>query len=426
MGLKYAVEAVVIHAVTGRAFMPWQFLSPLMTTRTQLLGGETWLLWFLVVWTLPFMWIGVVMTLRRAVDAGIWPVLALLYFVPVVNYVVMLTLCVLPSRAVPVASTPSRAAAGRFRFGAAVLGVLLGLSITSVLALLSLRLLKEYSATLFLATPLVVGACCGIVLNYRQPQPIGPTIGVALAAMVITGGAFLLFALEGIVCLLMAAPIALPMAVAGALLGRAMAALMPYRPAQVPLMVVALPLALAAETGSRAPSVAAVTTSIEIDAPPERVWPHVVGFEEIGAKPAWIFRTGIACPMRARIHGTGAGAVRHCEFTTGPFVEPITIWEEPRRLAFDVAAEPPPMEEWSPWGAIDAPHLHGYLHSQRGEFRLMPLRGGRTRLAGTTWYALRIYPSAYWHLWSDLLIHEIHGRVLEHIKREVESRQPRG
>ncbi|HEY2941515.1 MAG TPA: SRPBCC family protein, partial [Vicinamibacteria bacterium] len=334
MGLKYAVEAAVIYAVTGRTFMPWQFLSPLMTTRTELLRGATWLLWVLVVWTLPFMWIGVVMTLRRALDAGIWPVFALLYFVPGVNYVVMLTLCVLPSRPLPVAATPARAVEGRFRFGAAVLGVLLGVSITSLLALLSVQLLKQYSATLFLATPLIVGACCGIVLNYRRPQPIGPTIGVALAAMVITGGAFLLFALEGIVCLAMAAPIALPMAVAGALLGRAMAGSMPGRPAQAPLMVVALPVLLLAETGNRAPSVASVTTTIEIDAPPERVWPHVVGFEEIRAPRSWIFRAGIACPMRARIDGRGVGAVRHCEFTTGPFVEPITVWDEPRRLAF--------------------------------------------------------------------------------------------
>ena len=30
-------------------------------------------------------------------------------------------------------------------------------------------------------------------------------------------------------------------------------------------------------------------------------------------------------------------AIRHGEFTTGAFVEPITAWEEPTRLALDVA-----------------------------------------------------------------------------------------
>src|SRR3989442_11978283 len=35
-----------------------------------------------VVWTLPFLWIGVAMTLRRVVDAGRSPWLALAFFVP--------------------------------------------------------------------------------------------------------------------------------------------------------------------------------------------------------------------------------------------------------------------------------------------------------------------------------------------------------
>jgi hypothetical protein len=35
--------------------------------------------------------------------------------------------------------------------------------------------------------------------------------------------------------------------------------------------------------------------------------------------------------------------VRYCVFSTGPFVEPITVWEPGRRLGFDVAQQPPPM-----------------------------------------------------------------------------------
>jgi hypothetical protein len=31
-----------------------------------------------------------------------------------------------------------------------------------------------------------------------------------------------------------------------------------------------------------------------------------------------------------------------------------------------------------------------------------------------------MYPQDYWTLWSDLVIHRIHQRVLEHIKRLAE------
>lgn len=133
------------------------------------------------------------------------------------------------------------------------------------------------------------------------------------------------------------------------------------------------------------------------------------------------FRAGIAYPVRARIWGRGVGAVRHCEFSTGPFVEPITIWDEPRLLAFDVTQQPHPMRELSPYRALDPPHLSGFFQSRRCQFLFMRLPDGGTRLDGTTWYTQSLWPGSYWRLWSDYLVHKIHSRVLEHIKSESES-----
>lgn len=129
----------------------------------------------------------------------------------------------------------------------------------------------------------------------------------------------------------------------------------------------------------------------------------------------------VATSIRARIVGEGVGAVRHCEFTTGAFVEPITAWEPPHRLAFDVASQPPPMHEWSPYRHVHPPHLDGYLRSRRGEFRMIDLGDGRTRLEGSTWYTLDLAPAGYWALWSDGLIHGIHDRVLTHVKALSEA-----
>lgn len=75
------------------------------------------------------------------------------------------------------------------------------------------------------------------------------------------------------------------------------------------------------------------------------------------------------------------------------------------------------MHEWSPYHDVVAPHLYGYLRSRRGEFRLVPLAGGRTRLEGSTWYELDLFPRGYFALWSDALIGRIHARVLAHVAR---------
>ena len=150
--------------------------------------------------------------------------------------------------------------------------------------------------------------------------------------------------------------------------------------------------------------------------------PNVGGVAELPPPSELVFWLGIAHPLRARIRGSGVGAIRTCEFSTGSFVEPITAWDPPRRLAFDVRSEPPPLAEWSPYQHVYAPHLVGGRETERREFRLIPLAADRTRLEGSTWYRNNLFPQLYWNLWSDALIHRIHRRVLEHVKRRSEGR----
>ena len=164
----------------------------------------------------------------------------------------------------------------------------------------------------------------------------------------------------------------------------------------------------------------AVRSETVVDTPPETVWLHVVSFSELPPPEDWLFKAGVACPTHAEIEGKGVGAIRRCFFTTGAFVEPITIWDEPRVLAFEVTEQPPPMKELSPYD-IHPPHLDGHLQSERGEFRLIPLPNGKTRLVGTTWYRHNMWPASYWQAWSDFLIHRIHARVLRHIKKLAEA-----
>ena len=114
------------------------------------------------------------------------------------------------------------------------------------------------------------------------------------------------------------------------------------------------------------------------------------------------------------------GGVRYCVFSTGAFVEPITAWEPARRLSFDVVESPPPLREWTFHANVAPSHLEEYLVARRGEFRLVPLPSGRTRLEGSTWYEQRLRPEGYWVVFSDPIIRRIHRRVLEHLKREAE------
>jgi len=151
------------------------------------------------------------------------------------------------------------------------------------------------------------------------------------------------------------------------------------------------------------------------------VWQKVVAFPDLPEPAEIYFRMGLAYPTSATITGTGAEAERRCHFSTGTFVEPIEIWDEPRLLKFAVSHSPPPMRELSIYDNVHAPHLDGFLVSRAGQFRLVALDGGKTFLEGTTWYQNDMAPGAYWRVWSDAIIHRIHLRVLRHIQRLAEA-----
>ncbi len=239
--------------------------------------------------------------------------------------------------------------------------------------------------------------------------------------MLVGALALLLFAVEGLICVVMAIPLMLPLGALGGLMGKAIAD-STRRPAQELMgVILVLPMLAVAEAQLHSGTEYVVMTAVKIDAPPEVVWQHVVEFADLPPPRQWYFRAGIACPERARIVGEGIGATRYCEFTTGTFVEPITVWEPARRLAFDVTDQPAPMSELSPYRHVHPPHLDGYLRSNRGEFLLIARPDGRTCLEGRTWYEFDMFPQSYWTLWSHLFIHRIHDRVLLHIKELAET-----
>jgi uncharacterized membrane protein YhaH (DUF805 family) len=413
---KYAIDATIVYFMTGEFWHPLRYLNPLLSSRLSGTPYDDAVLVVLLILAIPFVWIGLALTFRRLIDAGRNPWLSLLYFVPLVNYVLLIVLCALPT-APPRAEIAGAPRAPHAPFlTQAIRGFAASIAITIVAALLSAYVFRAYGAQLFFGTPVIIGAILGFTLNHRSPKSVGATLGVVVTAILLSGASLLVFAIEGALCIMMAAPLAVFAAALGALVGRAMAKLGQTPPYRVAGLVLAIPSLSGLEAAVSPDTVRReVVSSIEVDAPPDRVWPLVVGFSELAPPDELLFRAGIAYPIRARIEGSGVGAVRYCEFSTGPFVEPITRFEPPHRLSFDVRAQPLPMKEWSPY-PIHPPHLDGYFRSVAGEFRLVDLGSGRTRLEGSTWYELDMAPLTYWTPLADSLIHAIHLRVLRHIR----------
>jgi hypothetical protein len=428
MVFKYIVDAVVIALAAGVFWTPVDYLLPMITFKAAKVaqfpqGLSIWL----VLWTLPFIWIGVVLSVRRALDAGIFPGVVVAFFVPFLNYLLMAGLAIAPANHKPlvrlVEPPPSEPPTPLSR--STQLGVVLGAGAGILVIGIGVMGFRNYGISVFLGVPFMTGLVSAVVANRIAPRSRTETIVLGQGALLLIAGMLLLVALEGGICLAMAFPIASPIAIMGSIVGRLLAHRdQPPSFTHITVLLLAVSLGSGIEAAMPGVPTRVVLTSVEIDASPSRVWEQVVSFREIDRAPAWYFRTGLAYPLRARLEGTGVGAVRHCQFTTGTFVEPITVWDEPRVLAFDVKSQPPPLHEWSPYARVFAPHLDGFFRTTHGEFRLIQLAPNRTRLEGRTWYSLEMQPSIYWNAIADTILHAIHGRVLEHVKAAAEKPVP--
>jgi hypothetical protein len=392
----------------------------------------------LIAIAIPFIWVGVVLTLKRLRSIGLPLWLTAFFFFPFINLFFFLLLSVLPARAEdlegglksgPSLSSGFRSVVSRILPDSATGSAAMGVFVTVILSIgatvLSVRAMGNYGWSLFVGLPFFLGLTSVLIYGFHRPRSLISCLAVSVCSVALVCAAIFALAIEGAICLIMAAPIGLVLALVGGLIGYAIQ----HRPSfsheafhAFSLLVLAIPAFILLEGSAKLePPLRMVRTSVEVAAPPERVWEHLVEFAELPPPTERLFHTGIAYPVRAEIEGTGAGAVRHCVFSTGAFVEPIEVWDQPNLLKFGVSAQPPVMDEMSPYPHLTPPHLDGYLQSRKGQFLLTRLPNGNTLLEGTTWYQNSFWPGLYWNIWSDYIIHRIHQRVLDHIKKLAEE-----
>lgn len=309
------------------------------------------------------------------------------------------------------------AANNRYLFSALV-PTIVGWAFTA----LAMFMMENYGLALFVATPVFMGACSTVLYGRHKPSRLNFYIGLAAVTVGLYCVGLLVFAMEGAICIIMAAPLGLVLAFLGVLIG---VAILNYKKDSSLSIIIAfcitIPAMMSFESLSKEDEeVFSVKTAVVIDRKPGVVWKQVVTFSKIGEPVEWFFKMGLAYPTDAVIKKRGDSLIRYCNFSTGCFVEPITTWDEPNLLAFSVEETPMPLTELSPYN-IEPAHLHGYFVSKKGQFKLTMLPNGKTLLEGTTWYTHKIKPSFYWRWWSSYIIHKIHDRVLRHIKKQAEQ-----
>lgn len=304
--------------------------------------------------------------------------------------------------------------------GAYWLGALTGALVGAVVGVGGTALythgMGEYGTALFVGLPVLQGMVAAFVTQTKGPRTWSACGGSAMFSVLLSGIVLIFFAMEGAVCLLMGSPLIVGLALLGSWLGWLAGGGKRQGEMRFALPSVAI-LALAVSGGSILPapeSSGEVTTVWRLPAPPDRVWPHVLSLPSLPAPEWWLFRLGVAYPVRSATKSDGD---RVCELSTGSMPEVVTAREERRRLAFRVLATPAAMHELNPFGEVHAPHLTSVYRGKEGEFLLEP-EGTGTRVTARSSYGLRMGPFWYWRLWTDSIVAHVHERVVRQIERQ--------
>lgn len=367
-------------------------------------------------------WVLPALTLRRAADAGVPGWMALLAVVPIADIVLVAALSVVRGKDEPAdADTGSSAEDLPLSFRAAVMSVGVGVMLAVGAVAFGALVMGRYGTGLFVYTPFMVGVTTAYLANAGGDVGLRRTLQVQLVLGVAAAVSFIAVALEGFVCIIMAAPLALPLMLIGATFGRAMAMRLQRaftHAVAAPALLVTL---LVLEQLSPTQGTFTSTHSIRIDAPPAAVWRAVTRMEPMRKTPTLPFLLGVAYPTGGELLGRHAGALRHGHFSTGTAVERVTSYEPQRELAFEVLSEPPSMVELSFYDTVHAPHVQGYFRTLRGTFRLTELPAATTRLWEQTEHALDLEPLAYWLPMARWMVEQNNARVLRHISRQAEA-----
>lgn len=300
--------------------------------------------------------------------------------------------------------------------------LLLGAIAGAGLAALGIYKVHIYGWALFFASPVAIGFVASAVLRLGGRRPVGESILCTFGAAILASFGLLVLGKEGLICILLAIPLASPFLLIGALAGyllfhRYQAPAIPSTTAMIGVVIVLM----LAELHGPAP-LRVVEDSVLVHASSSDVWNAVIHLDSVPRPKSWMYRLGLACPLRTRIESPRAGGYRVCTLSTGQLVEQIEIWRPQQTLRWHTRSSPPPMHEINPfYDHVDAPHLHGYYYTPRGEFALERVGPNLMRLTRRTWYSQRLYPNAYWGFFCEMAISQIHRTVLEHVRDMSES-----
>src|SRR5260370_26599535 len=258
----------------------WSFyITPLRELATLNLASDLMLI-LALGYLLIVAWALAALSFRRAATANISEWIAAAAIAPVVQIPVILILCLAPHRAEEAGLRGGDTREDRFSdWSAAAQGSIAGLGLTLASVAVGALVFGTYGYGLFVISPFVIGAVTAYLGNRRHDIGQTKTLSLVAGATALGGIALFVFALEGIVCLILAAPLGFGVALIGGALGLAIARYTRRTPRQTLSGLALLPLVFAIENVMSATASFDTAGTTVVNAPPQSRGKAIVSME---------------------------------------------------------------------------------------------------------------------------------------------------
>ncbi len=269
--------------------------------------------------------------------------------------------------------------------------------------------------------PAIIGVITVLLASAERRAKVSFAIWGPMLSSTVVLLAMIALALEAAICVVMLSPIYYGLAVIGGVVTWAIARALHSRsnpPMAVISLIAILPFLslLVEQTLPVETRTERVTTSIDVAAPAEVIWPLVIRVSTIAPaehvdRAAYLF--GIPRPVEATLTGDGPGALRMGRFDNGLiFEERVTTWQPNRRVAFSITPHAPSL--YAPWDMIGKT----YLNLVDAEYELQPIDTQHTRLFLHT----RVNISTRFNDYSAWWVHSFTGDFLGDLLQIVKHR----
>lgn len=148
------------------------------------------------------------------------------------------------------------------------------------------------------------------------------------------------------------------------------------------------------------PRIEVIRNSISVNAPAERVWPHILAINSVQSSKPLLMYIGLPIPQRCTLQGQGVGAKRTCYFNSGSIEETITGWNPPYYMGLTIDRTRMPGRHW--------------LGFENAAYTLQA-NGNSTVLTRTTTISSHLLPRWYWAPFERLGVQSEHEYILRDI-----------